>query len=1039
MNALMQKTFPPNRRPEDQAARIGFRPVMWLFLAVLFCLPAFAQDNIRIKGKITDEAGQPVARATISVKGQAAGANANDKGEFEIMAPSNGTLVISAINFTQQEVAINNRQMMSIALVSNAKIENEVIVIGYGTQRKEAVTGSVASISGNKMRDVPSPNVSRSLQGRVAGVEMAQTSSKPGSAMQIRIRGTRSLNASNDPLIVLDGIPFAGSIEDIDPNSIETVDILKDASATAIYGSRGANGVLLVTSKKGKTGQRPRVSYNGFHGLVTLFSRFPMMNGPEYVALRKAAGKFRNTIDEADSVNTDWQDLLYKTGMMTSHDVGVVGGSDKSTYSFGLGYYREEGVIPLQHFDRYSMRAAIDQRIGNYVRLGLNTNNNYSVNNGSSLGPGNGLARSPIANLYNPDGSLKRIIQENTSGAQWVYTQETLEALGDKFVNLNKVYGSYNTLFGEVQIPGVQGLKYRANLGLSFRQTNDGSYTGEGVFSGNPTTPSTASIGNSLTTNWAIENLLTYDRTFGGKHAINAVALYSAQENRFNSSSVSARDIPSDKFQFYNLGQATGEITVNPANQAYNTSGLVSYMGRVMYSYDDRYMLSATFRSDASSRLAKGHKWHSYPAISAGWNIHKESFMQNVTPLDMLKLRVGYGETSNQSIDPYKTLGLLSSRPYNFGPGTYDVGYYLNEIPNPNLGWEYSRTWNFGLDFSLLKRRLTGTIEYYVTNTEDVLLSINMPATSGVTRYWGNIGSTQNRGIEFTLNGTILENVNGFTWDMGVNLYANRNKLVQLASGQTEDRNNWWFVGHPIDVIYDYEKEGLWQDHDSYRNVLEPDGNVGMIKVKYTGGYDANGVPLRKIDATDMQIIDINPKFQGGFNTRLAYKGFDLNIVGLFKSGGILNSTLYGSAGYLNNMSTRTGGNVKVDFWTPENPNAKYPKPGGVGGDNPRYGSTLGYFDASYLKIRTITLGYNLSDKLVKKAGIQNFRVYATVTNPFVMFSPYHKESGMDPETNSFGNENAAVPYSANLKRLLTIGTNSPSTRNFLLGVNLTF
>jgi len=282
--------------------------------------------------------------------------------------------------------------------------------------------------------------------------------------------------------------------------------------------------------------------------------------------------------------------------------------------------------------------------------------------------------------------------------------------------------------------------------------------------------------------------------------------------------------------------------------------------------------------------------------------------------------------------------------------------------------------------------------------------------------------------------------LDGWTWEAGINLYTNHNTLVSLASGQLKDENNWWFVGSPIDVIYDYEKIGLWQEGDPYLDVLEPGGNIGMIKVKYTGEYKEDGTPTRKIDTSDRQIIDIEPNFQGGFNTRVAYKGIDLNIIGTFKSGGILNSTLYGSGGYLNNMNARSGNNVKIDYWTPENTDAKYPKPGGIQtSDNPKYGSTLGYFDASYLKIKAITLGYNFDRKLMKKTGIQHLRVYFSLQNPLVMFSPYYTESGMDPETNSYGNENAAVAYSYNLRRLLTVGTNTPSTRNYLFGINLTF
>jgi outer membrane receptor protein involved in Fe transport len=451
-------------------------------------------------------------------------------------------------------------------------------------------------------------------------------------------------------------------------------------------------------------------------------------------------------------------------------------------------------------------------------------------------------------------------------------------------------------------------------------------------------------------------------------------------------------------------------------------------------------MLTLTYRTDASSVLAEGHKWHSYPAVSVGWNIKNESFMNSISFINSLKVRVGVGQTSNQSINPYSTLGLLSTRPYNFGETNYSVGYYVSTLPNPKLGWEYSKTQNFGLDFALFNNRLSGTVEYYITDTKDLLLSVNLPSTSGVGSYMANVGKTQNKGLEFSLNGVILDNLNGWTWEAGFNLYTNRNKLVQLASGQKRDEGNWWFVGHPIDVIFDYEKVGLWQEEDLHRNILEPGGNVGMIKVKYAGEFNDDGTPKRQIGPDDRQIMDLEADFQGGFNTRVAYKGIDLSVVGTFKSGGTLISTLYSASGYLNMLSGRRN-NIKVDYWTPENTGAKYPKPGGVmSSDNPKYGNTLGYFDASYLKIRTMSLGYNFeSIRNLRNFGVEKLRLYFTVQNPFVMFSPYYKESGMDPETNSYGNENAAVPLSNNLKRLLTIGTNTPSTRNYLIGFSLTF
>lgn len=1013
----------------------GFSKRLGLFLLLIIPMYVFSQ-SLTVRGTVTDSNKDPLIGVNVVEKGTTNGTVTDIDGNFTLNVPQDATLVISYVGFTSQEVPVNRQAIINIILREDTELLEEVVVVGYGTQRKEAVTGSVASMRGDDVREVASSNITQALQGRIAGVDMAQTSSKPGSQMQIRIRGTRSLNASNDPLVVLDGIPFAGSISDISPSDIKSVDILKDASATAIYGSRGANGVILITTNSGQRGQKAQFSYNGYYGAKNIFSKYPMMNASEFIELRKAAGQFTNGVDESDDVNTDWQDLFYKPGMVTSHDIGVSGGTDNGNYNFGAGYYKDVAVLPGQDYSRYSIRGSLDQEVGAF-RFGFSTNNNYSLTNGNNLGIYGVLSPSPIANPYNEDGTWKRTIKMPLD-EQWVYSREIIENLGDKWIDQNKAFGSYNTLFGEVKIPRIEGLKYRLNLGLNFRTSNGGSYTGEGVFSTTASTPSTATISNSLITNWAVENLVTFDRVFAEKHQVNVVGMYSAEQTKYNRSQISAKDIPADAFQFYNLGRAAGEITINPDYQDYQLSGLMSWMGRLMYSYDNRYMLSTTFRTDASSRLAEGHKWHSYPAISLGWNMKNESFMKGLDYLDMLKLRMGYGETSNQAVAPYATLGRLNTRPYNFG-SEFSTGYYVSQLPNPNLGWEYSETWNYGVDFSFLNRRLSGTIEYYLTNTKDILLSVNLPPTSGVSSYMANIGQTQNKGWEVSLNGIILDNYNGWTWDAGINIYSNKNKLVALASGQLRDEGNWWFVGHPIDVIYDYEKIGLWQEGDPYLNVLEPGGNVGMIKVKYTGDYNADGSPTRQIGPADRQVLSWEPNFQGGFNTSVAYKGFDLSLIGVFKSGGTLISTLYSSAGYLNLMSGRRG-NVKVDYWTPENTGAKYPKPGGIASsDNPKYGSTLGYFDASYLKIRSITLGYNLNKDWLKHYGINSLRIYGTVQNPFVMFSPYNKESGMDPETNSYGNENAAVAYSSNLRRLLTIGTNTPSTRNYLIGINLTF
>jgi len=996
---------------------------------------ASVQQTKQATGQVSDSQG-PLIGATVMEKGTNNGTVTDFNGNFSLSVKPGATLVVSYVGYVSQEIKAGDN--VRVNLKEDGHVVNEVVVIGYGTQRREAVTGSVANIGGEKLNQIAATNAAQALQGRVAGVLMTQTSSKPGAEMQIRIRGQRSLTASNDPLIVLDGIPFMGQLSDINPADIKSMDILKDASATAIYGSRGANGVIIITTVKGAQGTPAKVTYNGYVSFKKVFKKYPMMDGPTFSKMRQVAGKYQNSLDENDNTNTDWQDLYYQTGISYNHDLSVAGGTNGGSYSFGAGYYKDESVVPTEGYDRLSIRGNFDQTVGKYFRFGLSTNNSYrktqGVNNMYAV-----LCSSPLSSPYDENGNLKRY---NTLPAddQVVVTKETVERDKDVWLSDNKGIGSYNTLFAEVKCPWIEGLSYRINVGLNFRSSKSGSFTGTGVNNKDANAVNSGSVYENQTRNWAVENLLTYDHTFAEKHNLNVVAMYSAEQTTYEQSGGSAQDIPADYFQYYALDKATGQANLTGYN--YWQSGLISWMGRVMYSYDNKYMISAALRSDASSRLAKGHQWHTYPAVSAGWNIARESFMENLSWIDNLKFRVGYGETSNQSINPYSTLGGLAIRNYNFGNGTnYKAGYYVNSLPNPELGWEYSKTWNFGLDFSFFNGRLSGSFEYYTQKTNDILLSVKLPDTSGVSSYTGNIGKTENKGWEFSLNGIIIDNKNGWNWEAGINFYQNRNKLVELASGADRDEGNLWFVGYPIDVIYDHEYVGLWQaGEEAAMNILEPGGNVGMIKVKYTGDYDANGLPTREINSSDRQIMSMEPDLVGGFNTTVAYKGFDLNVIGSFQIGGKLISAIHSSNGYLNMLTGRRN-NLDVDYWTEQNTGAKYPKPGGIqSGDNPKYGSTLGYFNAGYLKFRAITLGYNFQNiKAVKDLGISRLRLYATVQNPFVLFSPFNNESGLDPETNSWSNENTAVGYSFGSHRMPIVGYNTPATRNFIFGVNVTF
>ena len=1031
--------------------KLGTWSRTFLLLSVLCFFTVLAQAQT-VKGIVRDQSGEAIIGATVKVLGGKGGAVTDNKGQYSIVAPSGSILTVSYIGYLTKQIRLRGENTVDVVLMEDNTTLKDVVVIGYGTQRKESVTGSVANVSAEKLMENPSSNITQALQNRIAGVDMQQTNSQPGAEMRIRIRGQRSLTASNDPLIVLDGIPFLGQLSDINPSDIKSLDILKDASATAIYGSRGANGVIMVTTNKGSLDTPAKVTYNGYVNFKTLFNKFPMMEGEKYVQMRKLAGKYTNGLDERDDVNTDWQDLFFENGVSHSHDITVSGGTQTGTYSFGGSYNHDEGVIPTQAFNRFTLRANLEQKIGNYVRVGLSTTNTYNTKEGTQLGVYNALNMSPITDPYNADGSLKRVVHLGSDDI-FVLTKDVVKENEERWRQDTNTLATYNSIFGEIECPWVKGLKYRLNLGLNYRGTEVGGFTGKGFNSVNEKELSSASRQNQVYKNYAVENVLSFDRTFNDKHQLNLVGMFSAEQTRYTQTYMSGRNVP-DYFQYYNIGAATQDITVNPDWNNYWQAGLISWMGRVMYSYDNKYMISAAVRADASSRLASGHQWHTYPAVSLGWNIAKEKFMENLTWIDNLKIRAGYGQTANQAIAAYTTLGSLGTTKYNFGPTDFATGYYPSTLANKELGWEYSETYNYGIDFSFFNGRLSGTFEYYTMETKDVLNNVNLPGTAGVSSYTANIGKTRNRGFEASINGIIIDKKNGWTWEAGVNISLNRNKLVKLASGEGgRDEYNGWFEGYPIDVLYDYVKVGLWNNDDSdwqYFETMEPGGNEGMIKVKggrYTEAEQKAGtIPEgknvgdpRAVGPQDREVISLEPDFTGGFNTRIAYKNIDLNIIGAFQCGGKLISTLYGGSGYLNLLTGRRG-NVDVDYWTPENKGADFPRPGGIqSGDNQKYASTLGIFDGGYLKIRNITLGYNFSGAWMKKAGLSSLRLYAAVQNPFIISSEYYSLSGLDPEPNSLSNQGQFHATQIGGHALPVVGTNAPTTRNYLIGLNLSF
>ena len=1006
-----------------------FKLLSVAFVLCAFTLGAVAQ-NVIVKGVVKDDLGAVVG-ASVLQKGTLNGVTTDSDGAFQLTVPSNATLQVSFIGYKTVEIPVNNRSTINVTLEEDREMLEETVVIGYGTAKRSDVTGSISTVSQEVLHQIPAGDITVALQGRIAGVQMSQTSSKPGASMQIRIRGTRSLSASNDPLIVLDGIPYSGNLQDISTDDVKSIDILKDASSTAIYGSRGANGVIMITTEHGQQGQPARVNFSTF-AAYKQWIPFPFMNTQQYTTMRDLAKKYNDTPDEQrDLYDTDWQAIYYEPGFSIQNNLTITGGTNGGHYSFGVNYFKDESNIPTEGFDRINLRASLDQNIGKYISFGFTTNLGINKN----YGQGAGGAQVDLTPMINPwIDPAKGNVAGNTRLEGLVMpkdnnyiakTRALMYEVADRNISINKRYTAYTSGYVEVEAPFLKGLKYRLNAGANIRILENGSFRGEGILSNIPTNPSTASRYWGNSTNWTLENLLTFNRTFNDVHNLSLTAMYSAEKTVDYRTSYSIQGVGADFMEYYQMGYYDS-IQMTPGNQSYSDYGLMSWMGRAMYTYANKYMISAMVRGDGSSRLAEGHKWHTYPAVSIGWNISNEDFMDNVTWIDMLKIRAGYGQTSNQAISAYATRGRLSTSPYNMGDN-YMLGYYVSTLPNNNLGWEYSETWNVGVDYGMFNGRLSGTIEYYHVLTTDLLQNVSLPPTSGVGSYTANVGKTKNNGFEFTINGTIIQHRgDGFNWTAGLNFYHNHNEIVELASGAKEDRNNNWYVGYPVNSFRDYVYDGIFQpDEEDARKILEGSGNVGMIKVKYLGDYDANGLPTRPIGDDDKIIQSNEAKLMGGFNTMLTWKGFDLNIVGGFQIGGIYTSNTHYS--YTNQLSGRRG-NLVVDYWTPETPNAHWPAPGGLAenDDSPMHQGCASRYDASNLVINTITLGYNFSNiKAVKNFGLRNCRLYASVQNPFVLFSPFYNATGIRPMTNS-----GAYAVGA---------TGTPNTINYLLGLNLSF
>ncbi len=978
-----------------------------------------------VTGKVlSKDDNSPIPGVTVMIKGTTSGTTTDVDGKFQIETKSDvDILVFSAVGYLSQEKQVGTASVIDISMGSDQKTLEEIVVVGYGTQKKSQTTGAISSVGSKEIGELPITNARQALQGRAAGVDVVQSSSKPGAGPTVRIRGRRSINASNDPLYVVDGIPLAGNIDDFNPNDIASMEVLKDASSTAIYGSRGSNGVVLITTKRGKSGKAV-VSYDGYYGSSKELGKIDVMNGEEFAEYKRESR--RAVIDtktglplypagpatpEADAKlfepieldgiannrSTDYQSYLLRPGSIQSHQVGLQGGNEKTQFAISGNYFKDKGIIYNQDFTRYTFRINLDHQVTKRIKIGTSTLGVYSVRNGENFNPyGGALAENPLGKPYDDDGNL--IFLPTNDGAR---TNPIAEIIPGAQVDLTKRMRIFTSLYGEWNI--LDGLKYRVNFGPDLNNRRIGRFVGSQTNARRLGAP-TAYQFHEYQFNFTLENILMYNKRFNDKHNLGVTALHSLQKDDYEQNFTNVTGIPAETQQFYNLGQAT---VINGVSSGVSRWALNSYMARINYDYKEKYLLTLTGRYDGSSRFGADTKYGFFPSIAMGWNITNEPFLQNVKGIDELKLRASIGSTGNTAIDPYQTQALLNRTSYAFG-NVAGFGYAPGTLGNSRLRWETTTTANIGLDFNVLQGKISGSLEYYRADTKDLLLLDQLPITSGFSQVRRNVGSTRNEGLEVTLSTVNIDSPKGFRWNTDFQFTRNREKILELFNGKEDDIGNARFIGQPLTTYYDFKKIGIWQLHEA-EEAKKYQSVPGAIKIQDTNGDG-------KIDPLDRVILGSQvPKFSLGMTNRFEYKGFDLSVFVFARFGSMFRSMFHQDnmtlAGRYNNLD--------IDYWTPENPTNEFPRPN-QSQEFPPYRTSILYFDGTFVKIRNINLGYNFPASVTDKIKVGSLRAFMSIQQPFI-FSEYRsKYKGIDNETD--GDVNASQ---------------TPAVRQITFGINL--
>lgn len=928
-----------------------------------------------VTGVVTDQLGLPLPGVAVVVKGTTTGTITKADGNFSLaIPPSAEILQFSFVGMRTQEVTIGDRTTFTMVMKEETIGVDEVVVVGYGTQKKSDITGTVTSVGKDRLEMVPNITIAQAIQGAVPGLMIQNTSAGAEPDLSIMVRGRKSIAANNSPLIVVDGIPYGGKLSDINPNDVKSIEILKDASAAAIYGSRGANGVILITTKQGIKG-KATVTYDGYYSIQEITNVPDYMDGRQFYDFkneRLVAGVSTSEKEVYDAGEwVDWVDLATRQGNSQQHNVSISGGMGETSYYVSGGIMKVKGIVLNDDYVRGTGRFNIDSRITDWLTIGTRTQLTFADKSGVSPSMWDLYLANPLAIPYNEDGTVTiNPVADDPSRENPL--QEIQFANNDKSRRI--VTNNYAILdFTKL----ISGLSLRLNYGITDGISENKTYRGRDTYDGKISQGS-ASIDKDSEYNSVWENILSYNKEFGD-HSLGATAVYSIQNDEWNSEGIEMEKFPNDLLTWYAGGQAG---LVSPSFD-YIKSKLVSQMLRFNYSYDSRYLLTLTGRRDGYSGFGADSKWGFFPSLALGWNLRNEEFFPLKNMFSQLKVRASYGLNGNQAVGSYRSMARLEEENYLSGNSTM-AGYFPSTLGQQTLGWESSRTFNFGLDIGLFEQRVTGDLNMYVTNTYDLLLNRSISAVHGITSILQNIGETQNKGMEFSLNSRNVITKN-FSWITSGNISYIQNKIIDIYGDGLDDISNQWFVGKPISVNYDYVFNGVWQLNEE-SEAQKWGSKPGYIKLK-----DVN--TDSKITPDDRQIIgQQDPDFLWGLTNAFNYKNFNLSVFlhgvhGVTKENDLMDDEI---------VTTGVRRNTIVKkWWTPENASNEWymnhvdaNKMAGV--------TTRIYENASFVRVKDVTLSYNFPTTIINKLGGNTLKIYATGRNLFT----FTKWRGLDPELN---------------------------------------